>query len=174
MKNLALTTGTAAIAVLGFFQMELNTIDEELKEVKADVVKTQERLRYSSADEDCLAKNIFYEAGVEPLIGKFAVAQVTLNRLEKGRWGNNLCKVVYAPRQFSWTLDPDRRHQKPRGTQWEDSRFVARAVLSQGYRVYHLEDSTHYHADYIEKPLWARTAIRVLHLGQHVFYRNPG
>ena len=31
---------------------------------------------------ECLAKNIYYEAGGEPFEGKVAVAQVTLNRAE--------------------------------------------------------------------------------------------
>jgi len=44
---------------------------------------------------DCLAKNIYYEAGTESLEGKVAVGVVTLNRVADGRFGNNVCGVVH-------------------------------------------------------------------------------
>jgi spore germination cell wall hydrolase CwlJ-like protein/uncharacterized Fe-S cluster protein YjdI len=42
----------------------------------------------------CLARNIFFEAGGEPIEGKVAVGVVTLNRLQDGRFGRSLCGVV--------------------------------------------------------------------------------
>lgn len=42
----------------------------------------------------CLAKNIYYEAGYEPFEGKVAVAQVTINRTENGRFPSTICDVV--------------------------------------------------------------------------------
>ena len=48
----------------------------------------------SSKDEDCLARNIFYEAGSESEEGKAAVAIVTINRVKDGRFGNSICGVV--------------------------------------------------------------------------------
>jgi len=42
----------------------------------------------------CLARNIFFEAGSEPVEGKVAVGVVTLNRLQDGRFGRSLCGVV--------------------------------------------------------------------------------
>ena len=48
----------------------------------------------SSKDIDCLAKNIYYEAGSEPEEGKVAVAMVTINRVRDGRFGKSICSVV--------------------------------------------------------------------------------
>jgi len=48
----------------------------------------------SSRDEECLARNIFYEAGSESEEGKAAVAIVTINRVKDGRFGNSICGVV--------------------------------------------------------------------------------
>ena len=167
--------GIALVAILAFQQLEIATLHEDIQEIKAYIIKTNSRLTYTKADEECLAKNIFHEAGVEEPIGKFAVAQVTLNRLREGRWGKNICSVVYAKAQFSWTLDRKKRHEVPRGPLWEQSRMVARSVLADGYRVAGLEDSTHYHADYIREPVWAKSVAKIQQIGQHIFYaRSSG
>ena len=47
----------------------------------------------------CMAKNIYFEAGNQPLAGKVAVAQVVLNRIEHSAYGDNVCDVVY---QAKW------------------------------------------------------------------------
>ena len=51
-------------------------------------------INISSKDVDCLAKNIYYEAGSEPEEGKVAVAMVTINRVRDGRFGKTVCSVV--------------------------------------------------------------------------------
>ena len=43
----------------------------------------------------CLAKNIYFEARNEPFAGQFAVALVTLNRVNDSAFPNTICKVVY-------------------------------------------------------------------------------
>ena len=42
----------------------------------------------------CLAKNIYYEAGLETREGMIAVAQVTLNRTEDEKFPKTVCEVV--------------------------------------------------------------------------------
>ena len=42
----------------------------------------------------CLARNIFFEAGSEPVEGKVAVGLVTLNRAQDGRFAKTICGVV--------------------------------------------------------------------------------
>lgn len=51
-------------------------------------------INITSKDVDCLAKNIYYEAGGEPEEGKVAVAMVTINRVRDGRFGKSICSVV--------------------------------------------------------------------------------
>ena len=50
----------------------------------------------SDRDVECMARNIFYEAGSEPVEGKIAVGIVTLNRAQDGRFGKSVCDVVKA------------------------------------------------------------------------------
>lgn len=50
----------------------------------------------SDRDVECMARNIFYEAGGESREGKIAVAQVTLNRAQDPRFGRSVCEVVRA------------------------------------------------------------------------------
>jgi spore germination cell wall hydrolase CwlJ-like protein len=44
---------------------------------------------------NCLAKNIYYEAGMESEEGKVAVGMVTLNRVADGRFSDSVCGVVH-------------------------------------------------------------------------------
>ena len=50
----------------------------------------------SDRDVECMARNIFYEAGGESTEGKIAVGVVTLNRTQDGRFGKTVCDVVKA------------------------------------------------------------------------------
>ena len=49
---------------------------------------------FSDRDVECLARNIFYEAGSEPLEGKVAVGMVTINRSNDDRYPQSICGVV--------------------------------------------------------------------------------
>jgi spore germination cell wall hydrolase CwlJ-like protein len=167
-KIATIATGTALVAVLGFVQLEIETIGQDVEEIKSYLVQLpRDTVKYTEADEECLAKNIYYEAGVESENGKYAVAQVTLNRLKTGQWGNTICSVVYSKAQFSWTLK--KNLHKPQGNAWIDARWVAHTVLAQNIRVRTLQDATYYHADYVN-PRWAKTVTRVQQVGQHIFY----
>lgn len=54
----------------------------------------------------CLADNIYYEAGGEPLEGKAAVARVVLNRISHG-FATTPCKVVYQTTTVKQTNQDD-------------------------------------------------------------------
>ena len=58
------------------------------------VTKPWITFRVTSKDEDCLARNIYYEAGNEPEEGKVAVGIVTINRVKDSRFGGSICDVV--------------------------------------------------------------------------------
>jgi spore germination cell wall hydrolase CwlJ-like protein len=165
-------TGTAIVAVFGFQQLEIQVVHDDVQEIKQFLVRTPERLNYTTADAQCLAKNIYHEAGVEPVEGKYAVAQVTLNRLKTGRWGHSICDVVYSKAQFSWTLSKRKVREQPKGELWAESQAVARTVLDKGVRVPSLAQSTYYHADYVN-PLWSKSVVKIQQIGQHIFYKKP-
>ena len=48
----------------------------------------------SDQDVECLARNIFYEAGSEPIEGKVAVGMVTINRVQDPKYPKTVCGVV--------------------------------------------------------------------------------
>lgn len=131
-----------------------------------------EPMKLPNSEMNCLAINIYHEAAKEPYPGMVAVGQVTLNRFHRGKWGN-ICDTVYAKAQFSWTLDPKRLKQKPRGPLWEKSKKVARDV-ARGLRVEGLENAIFYHANYIPGPKWL-PEVKLRHfIGAHLFYDQRG
>ena len=138
---------------------------------KVVLVKTKQQVALSSKDFDCLAKNIYHEAGVEDRAGKVAVAQVTMNRVKEGAWGNSVCKVVHAKSQFSWTLNKKKVAEKPKGLLWDQSVAVAKEFAT-GVRVKGLENSQYYHADYIKNPNWTKAKQVAKQVGQHIFYKG--
>jgi hypothetical protein len=169
-KLAAIATGTAVVAVLSFMQAEIEMVGQDVHEIKTFLIQLpRDTVNYTSADEECLAKNIYYEAGIESERGKYAVAQVTLNRLRQGQWGNTICKVVYSKAQFSWTLK--KKLPKPQGDAWLESRWVAHEVLHQNMRVAPLQEATYYHADYV-KPYWITAVAKIQQIGSHIFYKK--
>lgn len=163
---------------LGNVEKKIEKTEENIREIKQEVEVIKEslydsgiKLTLSNEEKKCLAKNIFFEAGIEPIEGKIAVAQVTMNRLETNRWGDNVCSVVYARKQFSWTLEKKKVNEKPSGPLWKES-MIALEKFIQGYRIVGLENSRHYHADYIKKPYWVKKKRTVETIGQHIFYEK--
>lgn len=60
----------------------------------------------ASANEvQLLACIIDWESGWESYEGKLAVANVVLNRVRNGNYGNSITSVIYAPNQFSGVSD---------------------------------------------------------------------
>ena len=158
--------GCSLLAILLIRQeVRMDMIEEKLD----DIIQVNEKVKYTKNDVECLTRNIYYEAGVEPQVGKFAVAHVTINRLKTGYWGNSICKVVYAKSQFSWTLA--KKLPRPNSKLWAESEDIARKVLA-GHRVRGLTRSLYYHADYIKNPTWVDTKHQAGQIGQHVFYNK--
>ena len=133
------------------------------------IVKTDDDVRYSKQDLFCMAKNIYHEAGSEPTLGKYAVAQVTINRMKSPQYKDTVCSVVFEPYQFSWANYHGRRWTTPRGENWQEAKRIARDVLENGKRIHGLDDALFYHATYV-RPSWSRKFDRVTRIGLHIFY----
>jgi spore germination cell wall hydrolase CwlJ-like protein len=127
---------------------------------------------------DCLAKNIYYEAGSEKYEGKLAVAQVTMNRVNSGKYPKDICSVVYQKTtdqnlrtvcQFSWTCMVKELVIKDKYS-WEESQLIAKRALTEPY-VHDTIAQTNalfFHAVYV-KPNWEKTKV-VKQIGNHIFY----
>jgi hypothetical protein len=136
-----------------------------------EIIKTTQRVEHTKLDVFCLAKNIFHEAGVEDRLGRYAVAQVTLNRMANPKYPKTVCDVVMDPYQFSWANDRSIRWTRPRGTNWNESVKIAENVLKKGYRVKGLESANYYHADYVS-PRWRKPEAKIAKVGTHIFYAS--
>ena len=122
---------------------------------------------------DCLADNIYHEAGYEPDQGKVAVALVTMNRVQDPRYPKDICSVVKQKVnytcQFTWFCQEKQTNRQK--TAYEQSRDIALHVYANYEK---LKDFTNgalfYHADYVN-PHWRgleKTAV----VGRHIFYKE--
>ncbi len=124
----------------------------------------------------CLAKNIYYEAGYEPFEGKVAVAQVTLNRTESGKFPGDVCKTIYQKNifyekvvcQFSWACDRTALARPINKEAYLESMEVAKKVLLENFRLPGLTEALFYHADYVN-PGWKKE--KITKIGRHIFYK---
>ena len=137
-----------------------------------------------NGDVFCMAKNIYFEAGNQPLAGKLAVSHVVLNRVMSDEYPNNICDVVYQAQwfknwkgatipvrhmcQFSWFCDGKSDVPEDSAT-WNSSLKIAANLMY--YRNQDItEGATHYHADNVH-PYWADSLNRTVTIDQHIFYK---
>ena len=160
-----------AFVVISVTNTKLSQLREAVEEQSPAAVSVAERTRQLN----CLTKNIYWEAGSEPFEGKVAVAQVTMNRVESGRFAPDICGVVYQKNviyeklvcQFSWYCDGSSKVKPIHPARWRESEEVAKQVLFEGFRLPSLRSALYFHADYIN-PKWGKP--QVAKIGRHVFY----
>ena len=134
--------------------------------------RSNKKIILNEREYDCLARNIYWESKTEPLVGQIAVAQVTYNRVISRKWGDDFCSVVFAYKQFSWTLFKKIRNATPKSkVQWTRAKHSADLFLN-GTRVNNLGTTQFYYAQYIRKPKWANQMVKDDHIGQHIFYSS--
>ena len=131
---------------------------------------------------DCLADNIYFEAGKEPADGKLAVALVTMNRVKSGIYPDNICDVVKQRRentcQFTWWCISktklkaiDRQFTDEEMEQYNKSQLVALQVYLNHDTITDItQGAMFYHATYVS-PQW-RGMEKTIEIGQHIFYKR--
>ena len=106
--------------------------------------------------------------------GQQAVAEVALRRLDSGLWGDSMCSVVTARKQFAPTIVAP-------GTRLKNSDAWARSInvaldaernwaLPIGQRKEIVPGASHFMAHNIASPSW-RNAYQVAQIGDHTFLR---
>tara|TARA_Y100000389_G_C17455166_1_gene517644 strand:- start:1692 stop:2216 length:525 start_codon:yes stop_codon:yes gene_type:complete len=174
MKHTFLTTLLLIVANFSSAQTLADTTGEVSVELFAETTRPE---LY------CLAKNIYFEARGDSLAGRYAVADVVLNRVTDRRWPNTICEVVYQGRkyadgsmkrhrcQFSWYCD-GKADNTPNTEMWRQSQAIAyQIVVLTTFRGI-TEGSTHYHATYVN-PSWNRKMNDIGRIGAHLFFRSP-
>jgi spore germination cell wall hydrolase CwlJ-like protein len=124
----------------------------------------------------CMTQAVYYEAGFEPVAGRYAVAQVILNRMRHPAFPKSVCGVIYQGSsrpgcQFSFACDGSLL-RAPGAKAWAEARQVAENVLT-GTVTSTVGMATHYHANYVS-PYWAPKLHKITQMGAHIFYRWPG
>lgn len=122
---------------------------------------------------DCLAQNIYHEAGYEPQEGKVAVAMVTLNRLASGNYAGDVCGVVKQKTngtcQFSWYCAVTGLTIRDYSL-YNDIRNLAVNVMMNYDNMNDITGgATYYHADYVN-PGWRLP--KTTKIGRHIFYKS--
>jgi hypothetical protein len=132
--------------------------------------------RFRLAEQDCLARAVYFEARSEPEMGQLAVAKVVLNRVKDPDYPKTICGVIYqgANRsnscQFSFACDGLSDQPTVRAS-WNQARKVAAKAMAGDRSIEIMTAATHYHADYVT-PKWAASFKRVIKIGHHIFYSD--
>lgn len=113
---------------------------------------------------DCLVRNVYFESRSEPEKGKIAVALVTLNRVDSGKYAKTICGVVYQKSQFSWTKNYSK--VKINIDQWEASKEAALTAY-MNRNILGNFTATHFHNGSVN-PGWKLKYVGKI--GQHRFY----
>lgn len=129
-----------------------------------------------SADLECLAQALYFEARGESVQGVFAVGEVILNRVDSPDYPDSVCDVVYQGTgqkyacQFTWTCDSN---SDAIGSPAAFARVAKVAkLLMDGVPRILTQGATHYHTRAVH-PSWANRFPRTASIGAHLFYKQP-
>jgi N-acetylmuramoyl-L-alanine amidase len=132
----------------------------------------------------CLALNVYFEAGNQPIVGKIAVAQVVMNRVVLKEYPDTVCEVIHqGPTrtnelgevypikwkcQFTWYCDG--KSDEPLDSEtWKQSLTIASLVNEKVFPDIS-GGASHYHATSVS-PYWSKHLKRLMVVEDHVFYR---
>lgn len=158
------------------FKLKRSEIRGDAKEDRAEKQKAVAQRRIKLAEENCLARAVYFEARSESELGQLAVAKVILNRVKDPDYPKTICGVVYQGSgrrnscQFSFACDglPDDVRS---ASAWANSKRIAQKALAGDSKVAAIGSATNYHADYV-RPKWAKNMKRLIKIGRHIFYSD--
>jgi spore germination cell wall hydrolase CwlJ-like protein len=127
-----------------------------------------------TADSLCLSTTVYLEARDLSVRGQQAVAEVALRRRDSGIWGDTVCDVVTARKQFAPTIvSPNTRLRNTEA--WAEAVTIAldaerNWALPVGERKEIVPGASHFAALAIAQPSW-RTAYQVATIDGHTFFK---
>jgi len=128
----------------------------------------------AQAEPLCLATTVYLEARDQSELGQRAVAEVALRRRDSGFWGDDVCAVVTAPKQFAPTLVPPSTRIGSADA-WERAVEVAFATQKEwarppAERSEVVPGASHFAALALASPNWA-SYPQVAVIDDHTFFR---
>ena len=184
-NNIYVQTGIFLIAVLFAILFVFPVQAEEEEAAELAVIQPH----VDPKQLECLAKNVFFEAGAESINGKAAVARVVMNRVQAG-FGPNPCTVVYQVAhlvrpnyatdnendtirvrgcQFSWVCEGKKTLNKD-SENYRESLQVAYDVLAYDSYRNIIPSTTLFFHNLMVNPMWPYK--QVAKIGNHVFYEK--
>lgn len=142
-------------------------VKQHVKNTHQKVVHEKENVSPNS-EVDMLALAIHNEARGEPRSGKYAVANVILNRVKHKSFPNTVRKVVTQRGQFQWYHNHKLRS---RTAPTEEARAIARDIYQKhvsGRRVDNTGGSIFFSSNGVRP---APRAVKSVRVGHHQFYR---
>lgn len=128
-------------------------------------------IEQANASLNCMALAIYAEAHTQSIEAKQAVAQVILNRLRNGKFGEDICSIVYSRGQFHGVWDvAEGRHQWPTEEDLLKEKLVAHSVYF--HKVPNLIGNTTYyfHDDSIARPFTWSGKSKKVKIDNLIFY----
>lgn len=157
-----------ALSRPGFTMLETLNAAMPSEQSLGELVGAYGRADTPDAEQECLARAVFFEARSEPLQGQLAVADVVLNRASSGRYPTSICAVVTQRAQFSFIRN-GRFPDVDRSTDaWRKAVAIAR-IARERLANEVAPNVLWYHADYV-RPTWRNNLKRVTKIGAHIFY----
>ncbi|MGV3479532.1 MAG: cell wall hydrolase [Sphingobium sp.] len=145
---------------------EVPEVEAEPRTLSALVAAEQTR-EDLTAELECLAGAVYFEARSESLDGQLAVADVILNRADSGRFASTVCGVVHQPGQFSFVRGGRMPAINRNSQDWREAVAIARIAEKDRWESA-ASDALFFHATHVS-PRWKLR--RIATVGNHVFYR---
>ena len=151
-KFFRLTTFVAGLVVVVMLVQNI-TVTKMTKLREAQMLSSPDIVSIKTRERqlECLAMNIYREAGHENFEGKVAVV---IDRV--------IC-------QFSWYCDTAHKARPVNPAAYNESMAVAKKVLLEGFRLDVMKEALYYHANYVN-PRW--NLEKIGSIGNHIFYNG--
>lgn len=178
MKNIFLFVAIAVCLFILSPQKDDNTYEQIPVQPAAQVIQVTSK---DKKQIECLAHNIYYEAGYESPKGQLAVAMVTMKRVKTAHYPKSVCGVVRQKTkqtcQFSWWCEEEKRYKSVKNKfsyrerkKLEDIRNIATyAFLFHGKIKDDTKGALFYHNTSID-PGW--NLRKTAQIGNHIFYKQ--
>jgi len=150
------------------------SVQKTIKDAPAPDSGTREKSRKYEADKECLVAAIYYEAKNQGYKGKYAVADVTLNRVDDPDYPKSVCAVVREKGQYSWARKKSMSIKVPKDKAGQEDLEQAKKVAAVAPVVRNLvvgKNVLFFHAKYV-KPKWAKKMRKVAQIEDHIFYEK--
>ena len=130
-------------------------------------------------DLQCMAENIYYEAGSQSYAGKIAVGQVVLNRVKSPSYPRTICGVIYEGSagsqagncQFAWTCSKKLPVSRSSDNWFQSLRAATDLLQNKDRLIDIVEGATSFHASSV-RPTWTKKLKFIGQIGEHLFYAS--